>query len=195
MLAQMKSPTVRGITLVELMVVLGVLGILLSVVAPSFADLLNRRRVAAVAAELSTDLAFARSQTGLRPDQAVTVYFKKIGSMSCYTMAYQGGAGYCDCAQAPGSACAGSQIPEIKTTQVASSIGVSFNAAGTPSRAFNLPTADRVSFAWPHLMADPNDFSVTVTGIRGSSLRVQVNGMGRVATCSPGGTFSGYTPC
>ncbi len=185
----------QGITLVEVMVTLGVLGILLSIVAPSFADLLNRRRVQMVAAELSTDLAFARSEVALRPDERVTVYFKQVDAMSCYTMAYSGLAGYCDCRNGPGTACAGSQIPEIKTTQVASTTGVSFETSGTPSRALNQITADRVTFLWPQLIASPSNFAITVTGIRGSSLRVRFNGMGRVETCAPNGNFSGYKAC
>lgn len=190
-----KLSRIYGITLVEVMVTLGVLGILLSLVAPSFADLLNRRRVQMVAAELSTDLAYARSEVALRPEARVTVYFKQVGNMSCYTMAYQGGAGYCDCSNGPGTACAGSQIPEIKTTQVTGTAGVAFASSGRPSAALNQTTADRVTFLWPQLTASPDDFSVTVTGVRGSSLRVRFNGMGRVETCAPDGNFSGYKTC
>ena len=187
----------QGVTLVEAMVALGVLGILLSIAAPSFADLLNQRRVQMIAAELSTDLAFARSQVVLRsgPDAEVTVYFKQLDNMSCYTIAYYGGAGYCDCSNGPSVACLGSQIPEIKTTQVSRSGGVSFVASGTPNRGLNQRTADRVTFTWPQLTADPSNFSVVISGIRGSSLRVQVNGMGRIETCAPNGNFNGYKSC
>ena len=194
----MKTKFLRGVSLIEVMVVVGVLASLVSVAAPSLADMLNRRRVVAVAAELSTDLAFARSEVALRPGPAsnVTIYFRQTPSMSCYTMAYLGGVGSCDCTSGPGNACSGngpnSQVPEIKTTQVPSSIGVTVVAPVTVTRVGPI---SQVGFTWPQLTASPANFAVTVTGSRGSSLRVRLNGMGRVETCSPDGTFTGYKAC
>lgn len=194
----MKTKFLRGISLIEVMVVVGVLAILVSVAAPSLADMLNRRRVAMVAAELSTDLAFARSEVALRPGIAatVTVFFRQTPSMTCYTMAYYGGVGDCNCTSGPGNACSGngpsSQVPEIKTTQVRSSVGVTIVAPVTVTR---MGALSQVGFTWPHLTASPTNFAVTVTGSRGSSLRVKLNGMGRVETCSPDGTFTGYVRC
>lgn len=52
----------RGMTLIELMVVLAIAAILITLAAPSFTDQLARRRIEGVATDLSTDLHFARSQ-------------------------------------------------------------------------------------------------------------------------------------
>ena len=51
-----------GFTMIELMVVLAVLALLATLVAPSFNEQLARRRLEGVATDLSTDLQFARTQ-------------------------------------------------------------------------------------------------------------------------------------
>ena len=129
----------RGITLVEMLVVVAVLGIILAMAAPSMADLMARRRVEMVAAELATNLAYARSEAGMRPNP-VLVYFGGDASGSCYTVAYWGIAGPCDCTRGAGNACTipGSTMTEFKTVKVPSSTGVSLVASATKLK-FNAP--------------------------------------------------------
>ncbi len=198
----MKTKFFRGISLIEVMVAVGVLAILVSVAAPSLADMLNRRRVAAVAAELSNDLAFARSEVALRPSSNVTIFFKQTPSMSCYTMAYFGGVGVCDCTLGPGNSCGSgvsNQVPEIKTTQVQRNVGVSIVAPVKGTRVGMLSqvgfTSPQLTTSSPNIDAATPNFVVNVNGSRGSSLQVRLNGMGRVETCSTDGTFTGYKPC
>lgn len=62
----------RGLTLIELMVVVAVLAILAFVTVPSFQDLLARLRVEGIGNELATDLQYARSEA-LRRNTAVTL--------------------------------------------------------------------------------------------------------------------------
>jgi type IV fimbrial biogenesis protein FimT len=52
----------RGLTVVELMIVLVIIGVMAALAAPSFTDQFARRRLEGVATDLSTDLQFARSQ-------------------------------------------------------------------------------------------------------------------------------------
>jgi prepilin-type N-terminal cleavage/methylation domain-containing protein len=184
------APAIQGLTLIEIMVVLAVLGIVLAVAAPSFAELLNRQRVRAVAAELSTDLALARAETGLRP-QDVTVRFGKNSSLSCYTAYYYGGSGNCDCTRAPSETCNG-QVTEFRTNRVPASYGVEIEATGTWPKAY---LAGMLNFRSPQMTASVPDFAVTVRGRSGATLRVQLNGMGRVLTCAPDGNFSGVARC
>nr|WP_295083203.1 prepilin-type N-terminal cleavage/methylation domain-containing protein [uncultured Roseateles sp.] len=193
MLATLKRNALSGLTLVELMIVIAILGIVLAVATPSFIDLLNRRRVQLVATNISNDLAFARAESGLRPDNVI-VYFKKTLTMSCYTIAYgKGQFGSCDCTQAPGSACnpALTSIRELKTEQVLDSSGVIFVATGDwPAWA-----ANRFAFVAPQMLPTYSNVAITVTGTGGSKMRVQLNGMGRVQMCSPNGSFSGVPQC
>ncbi|MDC8784479.1 pilus assembly FimT family protein [Roseateles koreensis] len=198
MLAPLKSArpsgagtnTGTGLTLVECLVAMGVLAITMAVAAPSFVDLLNRRRVQVVAANLSNDLAYARAESGLRPENVI-VYFQQTSTVSCYTIAYGIGYGHCDCSKAPGSACSShTSLQELRTEQLLSSTGVSFSPTGSwPAGARN-----RVAFQAPQMLPSVQNFGVNVVG-RSSQLRVELNGMGRVHLCSPNGSFSGVPVC
>lgn len=59
----MKHQHQRGLTAIELMVVVVIAAILLTIAVPSFNDLINRRRVEGLANELSADLHFAHSES------------------------------------------------------------------------------------------------------------------------------------
>jgi len=188
----MKACAQGGVTLVEVMIALAILGILAAMVAPSFADILNRRRVQMVAAELSSDLAFARAEAGLggkRND--VIVSFRLPTNMSCYTIRYFGASGGCDCSRPPGSACSG-QTAELRTVQIPSSKGVRLSLAGQ----FDPFEPNSIAFQHPRMTNSVAGFAVNVIGLRGAQLQVQVNTMGRVSTCAPSGsTMSGVPTC
>lgn len=177
----------QGVSLIEVMVAVGVIGILVSVVAPSFADLLNRRRVQAVAAEITSDLAYARAETGLRP-QDVTVYFKM--DRNCYTIAGYGETGECDCSSGSGNACP-TPDREFRTMQVPSNIGVTFRA---DSPSWTIYSRDQLTFESPQMLASVSDFFVVVSG-RGGEIRINLNRMGRISTCSPRGSIGGMPVC
>jgi type IV fimbrial biogenesis protein FimT len=175
-----------GISLVEVMVVVAVTGILLGLAAPSFADMLNRRRVQMVAEALSSDLAYARAEAGLAHNNNVNMQFAQPADMSCYTVYIASALGDCLCSRPPGAACTSIKV-ELKTVQVPSSMGVSISVAGQQ---------DWVTFEALRMTNAANSFAVTVEGVRGSKLQVQVNAMGRIKTCVPaGGNFNGVPAC
>jgi len=187
----MSSRRDQGVTLIEVMIVLGITAIIAGLAAPSFADFLNRQRVKAIAAEVSTDLAYARAEAGLRPVDVI-VEFKRKSSVSCYTIYYQSDSGSCDCSRPAGTACQGGPVPELKTAQMADSLGVTFEPAGTwPSRR----SAGQLQFKAPQMLPSLTDFFVVVKGTRGGVLWVQVNGMGRISTCSPDKSIGGFPSC
>lgn len=184
----MKHRRASGLSLVELMVVIAVVGIILSVAVPSFTELLNSRRVQSIAAEISSDLALARAESGLRP-QSVAVYFKENDSMSCYTIGYYGASGTCDCTRGTGSACNGR---EFKTNQIPKKLGVTFRSG---ANNWDPPFAVGViNFKSPQMTAHLPDFVVHVVGVK-AKLDIQLSTMGRISTCSPGGSMSGVVPC
>lgn len=178
----------RGITLVEIMVTLAVLGVLMALAAPSLADLLNRRRVQAVAEQISADIAFARAETGLR-QQDVEFYFQGNSDLSCYSIAYTGNGGSCECTNQT-RACLGPA--EFKTSRVPASIGVTFTPTLTPIEGV---TYTKFSFERPRLTPSSGGFGVAVNGARGAKLQVQVNAMGRVSICTPDGSMPGAQAC
>lgn len=192
MLAQINSYASKsasaGITLVEVMVVIAVTGILLGLGAPSFADMLNRRRVQMVAETLNSDLAYARAESGLAHSNNVNVQFGQSAGMSCYTIYIASALGNCLCSRPPGSACTSLKV-ELKTVQVPSSMGVNMAMSVAGQQ-------DWISFEAPRMTTSADGFAVTVAGVRGSKLHVEVNTMGRVRTCVPvGGNFNGVSAC
>jgi prepilin-type N-terminal cleavage/methylation domain-containing protein len=194
MLAQMNTKLSRwalaGISLVEVMVALAVLGILLAAAAPSLGDLMTKQRMRAVAAEISTDLAWARAESGLRP-QNVFVGFRHGNGVSCYTIHLFASVGQCNCTLAEGASCSNSNARELKTMRLPLSSGVKFEASGTFANNMNLQ-----SFDTPHMIASVPDFEVILTNSKGTNkLRLYLNGMGRVVTCTPNDSFSGVPAC
>jgi len=188
----------EGISLIESMVVLAVLGIVLAVAAPSFSDLIYRKRVEGIAAELVTDLQLLRSQALMRPSANVAneagvrtgLYAViRIGSRfssSCYTMYWNHSGTSCSCNLNPGNACT---VPdtEIKTVHLPKANNLTITAPGTPGGR-GMFQAGTPSFT-------PTTFQVLISGNRTGSLRVSVDGLGRVSTCTPDGGFANYATC
>lgn len=181
MLAQMNKLVLhrRGVTLVEMLIVLGILGIILAAAAPSLADIMARRRVEMAAAELATTLAYARSEAAVRSD-GIQVRFDNAGR--CYGLEIWGGAGTCKCTNGAGHACsdAGVTVTEVKTVQLPDGI---------------------------KLIASPNVFrfnpqrgvseiaTIELESSRVGKMKLSVNIMGRLASCSPDGSITGVVRC
>jgi len=68
----MRAPPPQGVTLIELMVTLIIMGVLLGVAVPSFLSSIARVRLEGAVSELSIDLQYARS-TAIRRRAAVTL--------------------------------------------------------------------------------------------------------------------------
>lgn len=186
----MKLKPIAGVSLVEVMVALAVLGIVLSLALPSFADMIERRRVIAVATDVGTDLAYARAESGLQANE-VMMFFGQDSSLSCYTIAIKDPADAgCDCTRS-GRPC--DRSSEMRTSKTPISRGVILEWTGlvTSGRLKN-----RFSFTSPQMTPSRDDFQLTVKGARtGASLRLSVSPLGRVSTCSPDGKISGYRVC
>ncbi len=181
----------RGLTLIEVLVAVAVLGIVLAFAAPSLADLMNRRRVQAVADQLVADLAYARTETALRT-QLVHLEFDPNAKPSCYTISYPpAGGATCKCTRGAGSACVnlrGAVINgyELKTYTIPAGIGVTMQP---------VPPTTAISFNTPQLTVTPDNPQILVTGDSGAQLMVQLSPVGRASLCSPGGTMGGVAPC
>lgn len=197
MLAQLKisGPEPRGLSLLELMVVIAALGIVLAVAIPSFGDMLARKRVQLIAAELASDLAFARSESGLK-SKGIYTYFQQSPVMSCYLIVQGTGAvDRCDCTRDIGSACAGTLgLTEIKTVQILSNTGITVKVLAPPVMSSGLTG---LQFEPPHMAPSAPDLKVLIASRRGSQpqLQIELNGLGRVKLCCPDGSFSGVQSC
>lgn len=193
-MAPLPTPPARGLTVIELMIVVALLGVLVALVAPSMRGMMTAQRVRGINAALVTDLQYARSEAARR-NQDVGVAFQSTGSMSCYVAFVDAPptAPACDCTLTPGNVCSGGR-QEIKTVQVPLSDGVAFSAS---SAAGAILSFGRRSGAQEPIAgaSAPGQFEVTVTGTPRGQLRTTVNVAGRPTVCSPDASISGVPPC
>lgn len=197
---------VRGLTIIELMVVVLVVAVLTALAVPSLRDFMARQRVAAINAELVTDLQFARSEAISR-NVTVRVQFRENDAMTCYTVHTSAVAlGTCDCRRPLGTACTAGipGLSEIKTTQVPKSTGVTVRPPGVAPYNYVNFTEPRGLSNWRgHAVVDDSndyvtnweDFKVSVESSISGKLRTATNLVGRPQVCSPDGSINGVGRC
>ncbi|MEJ6003551.1 pilus assembly FimT family protein [Paucibacter soli] len=178
----------QGVGLVEVMVALAILGVLLGVAWPNLADMLARYRVEAVAAELRANLAYARSEAGLR-SMELEFWFNRDLKQSCYTLSAAKGPGMdCVCTRPAGTACVSGplvQLIESKTVQVSRMTGVELKPQA----------GDRLKFVGAQMPPVPPNFSVLVQSSRVGQLQISMNPLGRISMCTPDQSMPGVSPC
>lgn len=179
----------RGLTLVELMVVVALLGVLLALGAPSLFDYIRVQRLKSISAQLGTDVQFARGQAvahGLRS----FVLFPAAGTaVSCYTI-YELRPGadatklYCDCTLGPGNACSNPVSVELRTVMLPADGGVHLQlAVGDRGFGFDPLTGGLLTHSSDWL-PEPLDAFVINTVLDGArSLRTTVGRAGRPTVC------------
>ncbi len=170
----------RGLTLVELLASLAVTAVALGAVLPDFGGLVQRQRLEGAAAQLETELQFARSEAILR-GQSVRFSFRADAAGSCYVI-HTGGPQACRCDPAGGATqCVGEAqalrtvIQEPRDALRITSNSQSFVFDGTKGTV--TPTA-----------------TMTLGNEHGDSLRLIISLMGRVRDCSPSG-LRGHKAC
>jgi prepilin-type N-terminal cleavage/methylation domain-containing protein len=184
----------RGLTIIELMTVLIVLGVLITLVAPSMRGAMARHRVEGVQAGLLTDLQLARSelaQLGDASSAAVAVSFGGNGDLTCYTVhtvSPVNSADACDCTRAAGTTCAAfPSAREIKSMQ--------YERAAGPSVAASSPSGPRIVFKPPQGLATPDGLVIDVQDALSGQVRTTVSGRGVPTVCSPDGSIRGVPTC
>lgn len=184
----------RGLTLIELMVVISVIGVLLLVAAPSFRDLIEMQRLRGVNAELQNDIQYARTEATQR-NERVGMLFGTSGTgdsrIDCYTI-FRVSAFLCDCSRPPGAVCAN----ELRTVKIPTSRGVQLSRGPGMWSAFTLDPVSGGLVA--DLLEDGTtltQYRVDVNGVRRGQLRTLINSTGRPQVCSPDGSVSGVPAC
>lgn len=179
------SPAARGLTLVELLVVVAVTAVLLQGATLSFSNWLLRQHLLGISAQFNADLQTLRAAAVTR-HRILRLSFQDTPAGTCYLL-HSGDADACRC-----SADARSE-PQVSCT------------AGTELlRAALVPVSKRIRLQSnvASLRIDPRHGTVTPTGSidvaatdGSSALRHIVNILGRVRTCAPGPQFTGYSAC
>jgi type IV fimbrial biogenesis protein FimT len=175
-----KGRDTRGITLLELVMVLAVVAIVAATAVPELAGLIAARRLEGAASNLAADLQFVRSEA-LARNRSLRLSVRSGVDATCWIV-HTGAAGDCDCAAAAGIVCA---------------------PGASAIRSVVLPASEHVSITAnvASIVFDPLHGTSTPTGTlrivdgRGRSIRHVVNIVGRVRSCSPAGEVAGYPAC
>ena len=194
------SRSKRGLTLIELMIVLAVAALAITLAAPSFREMIQMQRLRAINAQLVTDLQFARSE-GVARGRIARLNLGADATQTCYVIYTATGNGIprCDCTRAPGDACqpGGANAREIRTVGVPRDSGVELR----------WPASQNTGFGYDHitggLVTIPTD-SVTapLALVQISSridndrqLRNTILQTGRPTVCAPNAPRMQVTPC
>lgn len=170
------APTPRGFTLIELMAAVAIAGIVLTAAVPSLGRFVDEQRLSGAASDLASDLQFARAEAVLRR-QGMRVSF----GPACYVV-HTGAADACPCNQAAPTRCEG-EARALKTVALDEGRRVSLQA--------NVPS---LRFDPVHGTASPMA-TLRLAGADGRVIQHVVNVMGRVRSCSPQASVSGYRAC
>lgn len=181
----MKTPTPnsrsqRGLTLVETSVSLLIGLATLAASLPSFQAARDKQAIQGVAAQLETDIQYARSLAVAR-NQQVRISFPPNHAASCYIV-HTGSASDCSCnAQGKASCVRGAQVLRSASNVGLTPISVRSNSASM------LVDHTRGTFS-------PTG-TVQVQGQSGKTLKVIVNITGRVRSCAATPGLPGFPRC
>lgn len=175
------KPQQRGVTLIEAMSVVAILSIVCGTALPSFTSLRQRADLAGVAAQVETDVQFARSQAAAF-GHPVQLTLREGDGASCY-MVHTGPAAQCDCSGTAGAASCTGGAELLRSVSLPPSGGVQVRSASKsiafdPVKGTATPTA-----------------TLRVEARDGRAIHQVVNLLGRVRSCSPGGRLAGEAAC
>ena len=172
----------RGLSLLELAIVVAIIAIVAAAATPSFTGLVDARRLDGSATRLAADIQWVRTEAIAR-DRALRLSVLADGGASCWIV-HTGAASDCRCGDADAAtATCGGTARALKSVV--------------------LPARERVSVAGnvASIVFDPLHGTSTPTGTlrvvsaRAGAVHHVVNVLGRVRSCSPEGIVPGYPPC
>lgn len=169
-----------GFSLVESSIALAITSLALAAGLPGFEAAKERRHLDGVAAQLETDLHFARSAAVARQSN-LRLSFRQSGSGACYVV-HTGAAGTCTC-EADG--------PPVCTAGASAVRSVRFATTGPVQLSSNVGA---MVFDADKGTVSPTG-TITLAGQGGHSVKVVVNIMGRTRTCAPTAGLPGYSRC
>lgn len=198
MMKSVQKASHRGVTLIEMLVGIAVLGIVLAAAVPSMSGMLERRRVIAAAGEIASIFAQARSESaslGTKINVHLEDVPASVGDFSCVRLSTQALGDTCRCNRPRERVCsigAGRLLREYLLPRDSS---VTFSATGDWGSSDHVVTLMKGHYL-NDATGDTNNVQVTVVGTRTQAkLRVDYINSGRVRTCSPDGSIGGFPVC
>lgn len=174
-------PQQRGVSLIEAMSVIAILSIVCGTALPSFSSLRQRADLAGVAAQLETDVQFARSQATAF-GHPVRLTLREGAGATCY-MVHTGPAAECNCGGSETVASCTGDAELLRSVSLAASSNVQVRSASKsvvfdPLKGTVTPTA-----------------TLRVEARDGRAIHQVINLLGRVRSCSPGSKLAGEVAC
>lgn len=198
----MRANHQRGVTLIELMVTISIIGIILALVAPSFKQVIEAERLRGVHNQIVTDLQFARSEALLRRIPVHVAVRAQTGSTgACYVIFADSNRNYpwstaCDCSQPAASRCSSANTTEIRTVQLERSIGIDLAAPVLLRHGFDSESgALLVQLGEGESPNFASRYAVDSSFDAARKYRAHIDYSGRVATCAPPGSTVGVSAC
>jgi len=168
----------RGLTLVESLIGLAITALTVGLSVPSFGSARERRHLEGAAAQLETDIQLARSEA-VQAGHTVRLRFARNGE-NCYVI-YTGRTDGCSCTSDGATRCTGNAQALHAAALDRSGVQMQSNVNAMtfePIQGTVTPTG-----------------TVSLLGQRAHTVRVVVNLMGRVRTCTPTRGFEGFKAC
>jgi prepilin-type N-terminal cleavage/methylation domain-containing protein len=193
-----------GVTLIELMIAVVVIGVLLTLAAPSLYDFILMQRLKGTQAQLVTDLQFARSSaaSGGLDVQVVFSPATEESALSCYTLYTDTSVNSldrlfkCDCRQAAGARCPQPTTQELRTLQIRAQSGVRLALPDLQATGLTFLATTGAVALWPLDWEAPSpEFMVEASVDANRKLRTSIGLSGRPTVCAPSGTVIGYAAC
>lgn len=181
-------PAQAGLTLVELLVSVAIVGVLVALAVPSMYEFVMRKRVEGTADELIVDLRYLRSMVA-KNNRPGRIHFGKTDTYTCYTIYHHNALMDCDCTATPVcSALGGTSIIELKTVRLPTSARVSI----APTEG----SASRLEFSVPvGLPKSGVTVDISIKADSGGEVRMFTTATGRPQLCSVTGHTSAYPAC
>jgi len=186
----------RGLTMIELVVTLAVLGILAAAAFPAMGDFIDRQRLVSQTLAISEIAQTARSEATKRSASgaselksvAMTV---NAGDDSAWFVGLRNGTNACaDAPDLKDVTCkinqGGTDVPYIARWKESQCSGCTLATTAAGPIVFDLRGLVTGAAA---------ETSITLTSPKAKELRVRISRLGRISLCSPGGTVTGYKPC
>ncbi len=174
-----------GFTLIEAMVTVAVIAILAAIAAPTFQDILDKRRLKGAAEQLYSDLQYARSEA-LKQNKIVYVVFGGLGTNTawCYGID-DDNTTVCDCINSPAN-CTVNGVQKVVAGTEFRGISITSTTFGSNDTGFEPARGTTI-----------DNGVASLSSSAGRWANVVVANVGRVRLCSPSGTgyIADYPAC